>query len=38
MICDVKENNGDKYYRFDEAKCIKWLKTRVAKAEPGMTL
>lgn len=37
-ICDVKMNSGDKYYRFEEAKCIEWLKTRVAKVEPGMTL
>ena len=35
-ISDVKENSGNKYYRFDETKCIEWLKSRVAKAEPGM--
>lgn len=32
-VCDVKEAGGDKYYRFDESKCLVWLKRRVQKVE-----
>ena len=32
-VCDVKESGGDKYYRFDESKCLAWMKRRVQKVE-----
>lgn len=37
-ICDVKESGGDKYYRFDESKCVAWLKRRVQKVETSKLL
>ncbi|KAK8801680.1 hypothetical protein WA538_005515 [Blastocystis sp. DL] len=35
-VCDVKEAGGDKYYRFDESKCLVWLKRRVQKVETNL--
>ena len=35
LVCDVKQLGEDCYYKFDQEKCIQWLKGRVTKAEEG---
>lgn len=35
LVCEVKQLGEDCYYKFDQEKCIQWLKGRVVKAEEG---
>ena len=35
LVCEVKQLGEDCYYKFDQEKCIQWLKGRVTKAEEG---
>eukprot|EP00877_Chromochloris_zofingiensis_P007918 jgi/Chrzof1/337/Cz01g12030.t1 len=33
LICDVKDCDGDKYYKLNERKCLAWLRCKVHKAQ-----